>query len=133
MCTLMVATAVERPGLQRRIALRVLLAVGTAPRRLLLGFMLARWLLSMWISNSATGLLQAHSFGTQFPYLFDANGCCFLALHSGGHGTDRVDDPGFALFAAGGRSGESTRKGAAHWCRLVLFDRWARDIDRDRH
>jgi len=50
----LIAVAMERWGLHRRIALAVVAAVGTGPRRLVLGFMLATAFLSMWISNTAT-------------------------------------------------------------------------------
>ncbi len=51
---IVVAIAVEHSNLHRRISLRVLLAVGTSPRLLMLGFMLTTTVLSMWISNTAT-------------------------------------------------------------------------------
>jgi solute carrier family 13 (sodium-dependent dicarboxylate transporter), member 2/3/5 len=50
----LLAAAMERWGLHRRIALRIVAAVGTSPRGLVLGFMVATAFLSMWISNTAT-------------------------------------------------------------------------------
>lgn len=54
----MIAVAMERWQLHRRLALHVIRAVGTSPARLVLGFMLATALLSMWISNTATAMLM---------------------------------------------------------------------------
>lgn len=54
----MIALAMERWNLHRRIALSVIRAVGTAPRRLVGGFMLAAGGLSMWISNTATAMMM---------------------------------------------------------------------------
>ncbi|KAL0277894.1 UNVERIFIED_CONTAM: hypothetical protein PYX00_005013 [Menopon gallinae] len=51
---LIVAIAVEHCKLHVRIALKVLLMIGTSPKRLLLGFMVTTMFLSMWISNTAT-------------------------------------------------------------------------------
>ena len=50
----MLAIAIEECGLHRRIALSAMSLVGTAPRFLMLGFMVPTALLSMWISNTAT-------------------------------------------------------------------------------
>jgi sodium-dependent dicarboxylate transporter 2/3/5 len=50
----LIAVAMERWGLHRRIALAIITAIGTSPGRLVLGFMVATAFLSMWISNTAT-------------------------------------------------------------------------------
>ncbi len=50
----LLAFTIERWGLHKRIALGIISAVGTGPRKLILGFMLATAFLSMWISNTAT-------------------------------------------------------------------------------
>lgn len=53
-----IGLAIQRFDLHRRIALQVLRRVGTSPRRLIGGFMLASALLSMWISNTATAIMM---------------------------------------------------------------------------
>jgi len=52
------ALGIQRWGLHRRIALHVVHVVGTNPHRMVLGFMLATAILSMWISNTATVLMM---------------------------------------------------------------------------
>ncbi len=53
-----IAMAIQKWNLHERIALNVILRVGTEPKRLVLGFMIATALLSMWISNTATTLMM---------------------------------------------------------------------------
>jgi solute carrier family 13 (sodium-dependent dicarboxylate transporter), member 2/3/5 len=52
------ALAMQRWGLHRRIALLTIRAVGTQPRRMIGGFMLATAGLSMWVSNTATTVMM---------------------------------------------------------------------------
>ena len=54
----LIALALEQWNLHRRFALRILVAAGGNPRRLLGGFMMATAGLSMWISNTATTLMM---------------------------------------------------------------------------
>jgi sodium-dependent dicarboxylate transporter 2/3/5 len=50
----MLAQAMQRWNLHRRIALVIVHGVGTSPARIILGFMCATAFLSMWVSNTAT-------------------------------------------------------------------------------
>jgi sodium-dependent dicarboxylate transporter 2/3/5 len=52
----MIAAAMQRWGLPRRIALQTIRLIGTRPTSIILGVMVACAFLSMWVSNSATAL-----------------------------------------------------------------------------
>lgn len=54
----MLALAMEKWNLHRRIALRTILLFGNRPSALILGFMVACAFLSMWISNTATCVMM---------------------------------------------------------------------------
>ncbi|WP_026967186.1 SLC13 family permease [Algoriphagus terrigena] len=54
----LLATGIEKWGLHRRIALNIINLLGTNLRTIVLGFIAATGLLSMWISNSATALMM---------------------------------------------------------------------------
>ncbi len=54
----MLAMAFERWNLHRRIALATINLIGSNPRMIVLGAMLATALLSMWISNTATAVMM---------------------------------------------------------------------------
>jgi solute carrier family 13 (sodium-dependent dicarboxylate transporter), member 2/3/5 len=51
------ALAMQKAGLHKRIALRVVRIFGAKPRRLVLGFLAGSALLSMWVSNTATTIM----------------------------------------------------------------------------
>ncbi|HET8736721.1 MAG TPA: DASS family sodium-coupled anion symporter [Pricia sp.] len=48
------ALALEKVNLHKRIALNIIKITGTTPNKVILGFMIATAVLSMWISNTAT-------------------------------------------------------------------------------
>jgi len=54
----MVALAMQKWNLHKRIALRILMFTGVSPARILLGFMFSTAFLSMWISNTATAMMM---------------------------------------------------------------------------
>lgn len=54
----MIAIAIERWNLHKRIALNIINLLGSNPNQLILGFMIATGFLSMWISNTATTLMM---------------------------------------------------------------------------
>jgi solute carrier family 13 (sodium-dependent dicarboxylate transporter), member 2/3/5 len=85
----LLAAGMQRWGLHRRIALRIIHAVGTSPGRLVAGFMVAAAFLSMWVSNTATAVMML-PIGLSVIH---------LALRGRDEGAAR--DPGESNFAVG--------------------------------
>ena len=54
----LLALGMQRWNLHRRVALWVLVAMGSSPKMLVLGFMIATGFLSMWVSNTATAVMM---------------------------------------------------------------------------
>lgn len=54
----LLAAAMQRWGLHKRIALKIVSVVGTSPGSIIAGFMFATAFLSMWISNTATTIMM---------------------------------------------------------------------------
>ena len=52
------ALAMQRWNFHRRLALAIVLLIGTKPKRMVLGFMVATGLISMWVSNTATAVMM---------------------------------------------------------------------------
>ncbi len=55
---MIIGGAMEQQSLHRRVALHILRAIGTRPRRLLFGMLAATALVSLWISNTATAVMM---------------------------------------------------------------------------
>lgn len=94
-----IAAAMQQWSLHRRIALAIMSAVGTEPRRLLLGLLLSTAFVSLWISNTATaammfpiGLAILAEFERRAGRRLEAYGCALMlsiayAANLGGTGT----------------------------------------------
>ena len=54
----LLAIAMQEWGLHRRIALRIMAAIGKSPSTLLLGVMAATWMISGWVNNTSTTLMM---------------------------------------------------------------------------
>lgn len=54
----MLAMAIEKWNLHKRIALSIISFIGTDIQKIILGFMVATGFISMWISNTATALMM---------------------------------------------------------------------------
>ena len=54
----MIALAMEKWNFHKRLALWIISVMGTEPKRIVLGFMMATAFLSMWISNTASTMMM---------------------------------------------------------------------------
>lgn len=79
-----VAIAMQKWNLHKRIALKILMYTGVSPARILLGFMLATAFLSMWISNTATCMMMVPILLSIIQKLEDSIGEKALGKYSTG-------------------------------------------------
>ena len=97
------AFAIERRGLHRRIALFLVRLIGTRADRLVLGFMLAAGLLSMWLLNTSTTLMMLPIGLSVLTLVVDRSATRQDAsvgkeLQEGGRISDVIDDPNIKRF-----------------------------------
>ncbi|MFD1796721.1 SLC13 family permease [Paracoccus aurantiacus] len=100
----LIAIAMEKWNLHRRIALLTLRKVGVQPKRIILGMMLATGFLSMWVSNTATTLmmlpigLSILTLVVERSHHTDQGAEVGEALAAGGTISEVVDDPNIKAF-----------------------------------
>ncbi len=92
------ALAIQRWGLDRRIAFMTLRVVGTRPRAIVAGIMGATAFVSMWVSNTATAAMMVPIAMSVIDVSLRRRTGRTLAEH-GGIPEDDVDDRNFALSA----------------------------------
>ena len=78
----LIALAMQRWNLHRRIALLTVRAMGTSATRVIAGFMLATAFLSMWVSNTATAVMMV-PIGVSVLMLTGT-----VSVHAGGSAAD---------------------------------------------
>ncbi len=130
-----IALAMEKTHLHRRIALNIVSRVGTRSTSIILGFMAAAAFLSMWVSNTATAmmmlpialsiisLVESHEAGqmgrgdSRFPLVMLL--CLAYACNIGGIGT-LIGTPPNALMAAYMLENHQVQIGFAQWMMIGI-------------
>jgi sodium-dependent dicarboxylate transporter 2/3/5 len=123
----LLATALERCGLHKRIAYSIVSLIGMSPNRLMLGFLIASAVLSMWISNTATALmmlpiaLSVGSIGPQYGNTDKAIAALLLAVafgsNLGGVGT-LIGTPPNAIMVGYLQQNHDIQIGFAEWMKI---------------
>jgi sodium-dependent dicarboxylate transporter 2/3/5 len=80
----LMALAIQKWDLHKRIALWILKKVGVSPARILFGFMLATTFISMWISNTATTMMMVPILISILSKLEEINGAEKISHYSVG-------------------------------------------------
>jgi solute carrier family 13 (sodium-dependent dicarboxylate transporter), member 2/3/5 len=104
----LIAIAMQKWNLHRRIALLTLRAVGTHPRRIVLGMMVSTAFLSMWVSNTATTLMMLPIALSVLSLVVERTGSRSAgarqegeAIQKGTTINDAVDDRSVRIFGVG--------------------------------
>jgi sodium-dependent dicarboxylate transporter 2/3/5 len=119
----LIAAAMERWGLHRRVAFAILHAVGTDARRVVLAFMLATAFISMWISMlTLAGRTRAQTGGAPGMGAALVLGIAYAAS-IGGIGT-LIGTPPNAIFAAAARQLMDRQVGFGEWMTALLPGCW---------
>jgi len=103
----LIAIAMQKWHLHRRIALLTMRAVGTHPRRIVLGMMIATSFVSMWVSNTATTLMMLPIALSVLSVVVERTRTGVdahpdrPAIEKGRTISDTVDDPAVKIFGVG--------------------------------
>ncbi len=124
-----IALALEKYNIHRRVALNLVNRTGTSPGRVIAGFMIATGFLSMWISNTSTAVIMfpigmsiigivEKQYGAESPLLRKFGLALMLgiayAANIGGSGT-LVGTPSNAILVGMLRQRYDIRLDFAHW------------------
>lgn len=95
----LIAIAMQKWHLHRRIALLTLRTVGTTPSRIVLGMMIATAFLSMWVSNTATALMMLPIALSVLALVAERTG--EGTVERGTPLTEQLSDPAVRTFGVG--------------------------------
>ncbi|MEJ8280737.1 SLC13 family permease [Pseudonocardia spirodelae] len=97
----LIAIAMQKWHLHRRIALLTLRAVGTTPTRIVLGMMVATAFLSMWVSNTATTLMMLPIGLSVLALVAERAGSGADEVRRGAPLSETIRDPAVRSFGVG--------------------------------